>query len=145
MVTKRVLLVFPKTEADKPIINELIKYYGLTVNLIRARITPEEEGHMVLDLIGQKGDIQKGLNYIRDLNIHVNETNKGLQWDSNCCVHCGNCISHCPTDALFIEDRKTMTINFNSDICIECLSCIKNCPYGACTSIFLYGSRGFNA
>ncbi len=113
MITKRVLLVFPKSEADKPVINELIKYYNLTVNLIRARITPEEEGHMVLDLIGQKTDIQKGLKYIKNLDIRVNETNKGLEWDGNICVDCGNCISHCPTDALFIKDRKTMKMDFN--------------------------------
>ncbi len=145
MITKRVLLVFPKAEADKPIVNELIKYYDLTLNLIRARITPEEEGHMVLDLIGKKSDIQEGLKYINDLDIHVSETNKGLQWDSDLCSHCGNCISHCPTDALFIKDRKTMEVEFNSDICIECLGCIKNCPYGACTSLFLYDRNNSNA
>ena len=139
MTTQRVLLVFPRSESDKPVVNELIRRFDLTVNLIRARITPEEEGHMVLDLIGRQKDIREGLRHIRDMRIQVDETTKGLQWDANRCVHCGNCISHCPTDALSVKDRKTMAIGFDSDSCIECLSCIKNCPYGACTSLFLQG------
>jgi L-aspartate semialdehyde sulfurtransferase ferredoxin len=137
MITKRILLVFPKTEADKPLVNDLIRYYNLTINIIRARISHEEEGHLLIDILGSQKDIQKGLKFIRSLDITINETNKGLQWDRSSCVQCSNCVTHCPTDALYIKDRKTMEIDFNEDLCIECLSCIKNCPYGSCSSLFL--------
>jgi L-aspartate semialdehyde sulfurtransferase ferredoxin len=92
---------------------------------------------LLIDILGSQKDIQKGLKFIRSLDITINETNKGLQWDRSSCVQCSNCVTHCPTDALYIKDRKTMEIDFNEDLCIECLSCIKNCPYGSCSSLFL--------
>ncbi len=137
MLTKRILLVFPKTEVEQPIVNDLIRYYNLTVNILRASISPEEEGHMLVDILGTKEDLQKGLKFLRSLEISVNETNKGLQWDRDSCVQCSNCVTHCPTDALYIKDRATMKIDFREDLCIECLSCIKNCPYGSCSSLFV--------
>lgn len=136
MLTKRILLVFPKSEVEQPIINDLIRYHNLTVNIFGASISPEEQGHLLIDITGTPEDVQKGLKFIRTLEIKVKETNKGLQWDRDACVQCTNCVTHCPTDALYVKDRQTMEVDFNEDLCIECWSCLKNCPYGACTSLF---------
>ena len=136
MMTKRLLLVFPKEASEKPTVSYLVKDYNLEINIYRAIVTPNEEGYMVLDITGREQDIRNGIKFVRTLNIEVNESRKGLRWDSEKCTHCGNCLSHCPPGALYIPDIKTMKIDFNSDKCIECLNCIENCPYGACSSLF---------
>ena len=136
MISKKVLIVFPKTEFEKPIVNDLIKYYAVTIRIIRAKITPEEEGYMLIDIIGEEKHIDLAMTFLNTLDIHIQEANKGLQWESERCAHCGNCLSHCPTGALSIVDRVTMEVRFDKDLCIECLNCIKNCPHGACSSIF---------
>jgi ferredoxin len=135
-ITKKLLLLFPQCETEKPIVYHLVKDYNLIINIFRAKVTPEEEGYLVLDVTGTEEDIEKGMQYVKTFNVIINETHKGVIWDEDRCTHCGNCLPHCPTDALYIKDRKTMQIAFNDKLCVECLSCIDNCPFGACSSIF---------
>jgi ferredoxin len=136
MTTKKFLFWFPKSETEKPIVYHLVKNYNLIINIFRAKVTPEEEGYLVLDVTGKEEDIQRGLDYMKTFNVSINEGSRGLRWDSNRCTHCGNCITHCPTEALHIPDRNTMKVVFKEELCIECLSCIENCVFNACTSIF---------
>ncbi|MBI9098379.1 MAG: 4Fe-4S binding protein [Spirochaetaceae bacterium] len=135
-MTKKMLLYFPECETESPIVYHLVKDYNLMINIFRARVTPEEEGYLVLDVSGTEEDIRRGTDYLNSLNIQINDTDKGVKWDSKKCVHCGSCVPHCPTDALSIPDRKSMEIAFNTDECIECLSCIKVCPFEAVSSLF---------
>ena len=136
MTTKKLLLWFPRSETEKPIVYHLVKDHNLIINIFRAKVTPEEEGFLVLDVTGEEEDIERGMDYVKTFNVTINEGGRGMRWDSESCTHCGNCISHCPTKALHIPDRKTMQIAFDNKLCIECLSCLENCPYGACTSVF---------
>lgn len=136
MITKKMLLFFPECETESPIVYHLVKDYDLMINIFRARVTPDEEGYLVLDVTGTDENIQKGISYLESLKIKVNETVKGVTWDKNKCIQCGSCVPHCPTDALSIPDRSAMEISFNSNECIECLSCIKVCPFGAVSSLF---------
>jgi L-aspartate semialdehyde sulfurtransferase ferredoxin len=136
MATKKLFLYFPPNEMDKPIIYHLVKDFNLTVNIFRAKVTPDENGYLVLDVSGEEKDISGGIDYIKSLEIEVNEQSKGLRWEEEKCTHCGNCPSHCPTKALHIPDRSNMRVTFNEDLCIQCLSCIENCPFGACSSVF---------
>jgi len=135
-ITKKLLLYFPKCETEKPIFYHLVKDYDLVVNIFRAKVTPEEEGYLLLDITGENKDIDKAMEYVKTFNVSVDETTKGLRWDEEVCVQCGNCITHCPTQALAITDRKTMEIGFDGTKCIECLNCVENCPYGACSPLF---------
>ncbi len=136
MVTKKFLLYFPASETEKPIVYHLVKDYNLIINIFRAKVTPEEEGYLVLDVTGEEENIEQGLNFVKSHNVIINEGGRGLRWDEDRCTHCTNCIPHCPTEALYITDRKTMKIGFNEKLCVECLSCVKNCPFGACSSVF---------
>ena len=136
MATKKLYLIYPKCETEKPIIYHLVKDYNLILNIFRAKITPEEEGFLVIDVTGTDENIKKGIEYVRESGVQINETHNGLQRDDSKCVHCGNCLSHCPTKALYVKDPQTRKIVFNEVLCIECLACIQNCPFGACSSIF---------
>lgn len=135
-VTQKLLLWFPKCECEKPIIYHLVRDHNLVVNVFRAKVTPEEEGYLVLDVTGTEEDIENALDFVKTFNVTVNFTGKGVIWNDESCTSCGNCIAHCPTDALHIADRATMAVAFDEDKCIECLACIRVCPYGSCTSAF---------
>jgi L-aspartate semialdehyde sulfurtransferase ferredoxin len=134
--TKKLMLTFPRWERKKPIIYHLVKDHNLVVNVYRAQITPEAEGHLVLDMTGTKEDIKRGMDFIRTFDVTINETGKGVMRDADNCTHCGHCVVHCPTGALFISDTRTREVGYDETDCIECLACIRVCPYGACSSAF---------
>jgi ferredoxin len=135
-VTKKLMLFFPKCECEKPIIYHLVKDYNLIVNVFRAKVTPEEEGYLVLDVTGTEKDIEQAMAFVKTFNVSINYTGKGVTWDEDRCTHCGHCITHCPTAALCIADAATRRVGFNEADCIECLACIRVCPFNACASAF---------
>jgi L-aspartate semialdehyde sulfurtransferase ferredoxin len=136
MTTKRMMLSFPKSETEKPIVYHLVKDYDLVINIFRAKVTPEEYGYLVLDVSGTDQNIKRGMDFVRTLNVEVDEAGVGVTWDADKCTHCGNCLTHCPTKALRIRDRATRVVEFFPGDCVECLACITVCPFGACSSLF---------
>ncbi|MBN2592243.1 MAG: 4Fe-4S binding protein [Sedimentisphaerales bacterium] len=135
-VTKKLMLFFPRCECEKPIIYHLVKDYNLVVNIFRAKVTPEEEGYLVLDVTGTEEDIERALAFVKTFNVSINYSGKGVTRDENSCTHCGLCITHCPTGALRIGDKSTREVIYSEADCIECLACIRVCPFGALASAF---------
>lgn len=136
IITKKLMLYFPKCECEKPIIYHLVKDYDLVVNVFRAKVTPEEEGFLVLDVTGTEKQIQSGIDFVKTFNVTVNFSGKGVTQDEDKCTHCGYCVPYCPTGALNIVDGKTRQIAYNESDCIECLACVRVCPFSACSSAF---------
>jgi len=135
-ITKKLMLFFPRCECEKPIIYHLVKDHNLIVNVYRAKVTPEEEGYLVLDVTGTEEDIQKGMDFVKTFNVSINYTGKGVTVDEEQCTHCGHCITHCPTRALHIADIATREVVYSESKCIECMACIHVCPFDACASAF---------
>ena len=135
-ITKKLMLFFPRCECEKPIIYLLVKDYNLVVNVFRAKVTPEEEGYLVLDVTGTEEDIERAMAFLRTFNVSINYSGKGVTRDENSCTHCGHCITHCPTNALRIDDKTTRKVIYSEADCIECLACIRICPFGALASAF---------
>lgn len=127
-VSRKIVLTFPKEQVDKPIVYKLIKEFNLVFNILKASITPEEEGLMVLELKGESKDVDKGVEYLKKQGVTFQPLSKDIivNWDR--CTQCGACVAQCPTDALFIKDRKTMEVDFDPAKCIACELCIKPCP-----------------
>ena len=48
---------------------------------------------------------------------------------SDACIKCGNCVRHCPVDAINIQEK-----TFDLDKCIGCWGCINRCPKHAIKS-----------
>ena len=135
-ITKKIYLYFPKSETEKPIVYRLVKDFNLIINIFRAKVTPEEEGYLSLDVTGEAEDIERAFAYLSTLELVIHAGNKGLHWDENRCIHCGACVVHCPTGALAVSNDETRAIQFSEDLCVECHACIGACPYGACTASF---------
>lgn len=136
MITRKVFFRFPKCETEKPIVYHLVRDYGLIINIFRAKVTPDEEGYLVLDMTGEEAAVDGGIEFVRTFNVTVDTVSEGLVWHEERCCHCGNCLSHCPTQALAVADGQTRRVAFHPDLCIECLNCIPNCPFDACESVF---------
>ncbi len=131
VVSKNILLHYPKEHTEKPIISNLIKRYDLTVNISRARIGQDEEGTMVIEISGKKDDLDAGLNYLRDIGLSYKPISMIVQRVDDKCTHCSACTVVCPSGALVIENRASMEVIFKQDKCIGCGLCIPACPYSA--------------
>lgn len=127
MVSKRIVLTFPHKLVDQPIICKLVKDYDLSFNILQAKITPREEGVMVLELSGTKEHYADGIKYLTKLGVKVEPLSQDVTRDESRCTHCGACVVVCPTGALFME-AKTRKVIFDNKKCIACELCVKACP-----------------
>lgn len=67
MATKRLVLNLPTHLIDQPLTYRLIKQYDLMVNILRARVTPKEEGRLTVEISGRKRNLEAGLHFLREL------------------------------------------------------------------------------
>ncbi len=130
MGKKRVVLTFPQELLDKPITYHLIKDYDLIVNLLRVKITPKEEGVMVVEIEGDDDKFEEGVAYLKKTGVAIESLIEDIKWDEKKCIHCTECVTVCPTNA-FVVDRQLMKITFDKDKCIACGLCVSVCPYRA--------------
>ncbi len=135
MQKKRVVLNYPPHLVDQPIISNLVKDYDLMVNISRARITPREEGRLVLEITGKRAGLDAGFKYLHEIGVEVQPLAQDVKWHENRCTHCTACISICPTKALDV-DRTDMEVSFFRDKCIACELCIPVCTYQAIEILF---------
>ena len=134
MVKKSVLLHFGASLVDKPIITGLIRDYDVSVNILHARVTPEEEGTMFVHIEGVEDKVSKALDYLNQIGIRLVFPRKNLIWQEAKCTHCGSCVGQCFPDALLI-DNETELVLFKHELCVACGLCIPACPFGALESV----------
>ena len=127
MISKRIVFRFPHRLVDQPIIYRMVKDYGLEFNILKAYVTPKEEGLLVLELKGEDKSFEKAIGFVKSLGVKVQLLSKDIKRNEQKCTHCGACVPICPTDALVI-DPETRKVNFYNDKCIACELCIKACP-----------------
>jgi len=127
IVSRRIVLHFPRRLVDRPIVYRLIKDFDLEFNILKASVTPEEEGLMVLELKGKQEDYDKGINYLTKAGVRIQSLSQNVIRNEERCTHCGACITICPTDA-FEVDPSTRRTKFDNTKCVACALCIKACP-----------------
>lgn len=132
MYSKILILHFPKTAAQKPVVCQLAKAYDLTFNILRAEVLPRKEGVMVLELSGLRKNFKSGVDFLKAQGIDIKTAGKKIKRHKNKCTHCGACIAVCPTGALFIQ-RPEMTVEFVYKKCSVCELCVPACPSRAMT------------
>lgn len=126
VVTKKIVLRFPKRLVDRPIVGRLIKDYNLEFNILKASIT-SEEGLMVLGLTGEQQDYDNGIRYLTKTGVQIQALSQDVIRNEERCTHCGACVTLCPTNAFEVEEE-TKKVKFYSEKCIACAICIKGCP-----------------
>ena len=127
MTSKRIVLHFPHRLVDQPIVYKLVKDFDLRFNILKASVTPQEEGLMVLELSGEDENFKKGIAYLEKSGVKIQPLSQDFIRNEEKCTHCGVCVPICPADAFQI-DPATRKVIFHEDKCIACELCIKICP-----------------
>ena len=126
-VSKKIVLHFPKRMVDRAIVSKLVKDYGLDFNIMKASITPDEEGLMVLELSGEQEGFDKGIRYLTRAGVKIQSLSQDVSRNEERCTHCGACVTICPA-AAFEVVPVTRQVSFLNDKCLACGICIKACP-----------------
>ena len=127
MVSRRIVLHFPKRLVDRPMISQLVKHYDLDFNILKASVTPDKEGLLVLELKGKQEDYDKGIRYLAETGVIIQSLSQNVTRNEERCTHCGACITICPSGA-FELDPITRKISFHHRKCLACGLCLKACP-----------------
>ena len=127
MVSRKIVLRFSRQVWDQPVVCYLSKDFDLTFNILKAEITPRDEGWLVLELIGSQGAYNKGVKYLKEKGIKVEPMSKDVVRNDLKCTSCGACTAVCPSGALSM-DRETWAVVFDPQKCIGCERCMPVCP-----------------
>lgn len=127
VISHRIVLRFPRSLVDQPIVCRLIKDYNLEFNILKASVTPKEEGLLVLELSGERKDYEKGMRYLAEVGVETQPLSQDVIRNEARCTHCGACVVICPTKALAL-DPLTRRVDFYDDKCIACELCVLACP-----------------
>ena len=129
-IARKIVLRFPPRLVDQPIIYRLVKDYDLQFNILKASVTPNEEGILVLELSGKKKSYDEGIRFLAEAGVGVQALIKDVSRQEERCTHCGACVTMCPVGALIV-DPITRRVDFVDTKCIACGLCIKPCPVRA--------------
>jgi ferredoxin len=129
-VSHKIVLHFPPTATGQPVVYRLSRDYGLVFNILRAAISPEDEGLMVLELSGEEADYQRATEYLKEMGIRLQPLVQDIRKNDERCTDCGACVGVCPTDALVLE-RPSMKVAFDPEECVVCGECVPTCPVAA--------------
>ena len=135
MLSKKVIFTFSPQNVESPVTYQLIKDYGLWVNILQAKFKPNLGGKLVLELKGEDKQIKEGLNFVRKIGVGIELLEQEVLWDEKECIDCGACISICPTGVLSL-DKETFKLRFDYEKCIVCGNCAEACPLQAIKVIF---------
>lgn len=70
MLSQFVRLVFPPKLHDEPIVNQLMRRYSFTVNILRANVT-HEQGWIDIQMLGNASEIEESLSWLQEQGIEV--------------------------------------------------------------------------
>jgi ferredoxin len=126
VTSKKISLRFPRHLVDRPVVYHLIKDYNLELNILKATIS-SEEGHMVLELRGERADFDRGIEYLTKTGLIIDTLCREVTRNETRCTDCGACVTVCPANS-FTVDPVTREIKFDEETCIVCGLCILSCP-----------------
>lgn len=113
-----------------PITYRLATEFNVAANIIRAQITPNQSGKLVVELSGDIDALEAAIDWMGMQDINVSLTTAEIVIDRDRCVDCGLCTGVCPTGALRL-DPKTFQLQFDRPRCSVCEQCIPACPVQA--------------
>lgn len=121
------MLFFTAETYGKPFTYILIHDFGLKINILKAEITPGEEGHLLVDMEGSEENVGKALEYLQAERIEIVPINRQISVNKEACVHCGACTAVCFSQAMALN-RDTWEVEFHPGKCIVCGLCVSACP-----------------
>jgi len=129
-VSRRIVLHFTPNITGQPVVYRLVKDFGLTFNILKASVSPGQEGLLVMELSGKQENYNKGIQYLTETGVEIQSLSQDVVRDESRCTHCGACLTICPTEAFSLE-RHTREVLFDHNKCVVCGLCVKVCPLRA--------------
>jgi NAD-dependent dihydropyrimidine dehydrogenase PreA subunit len=126
-VAKRIVLHFPRRVVDRPIVSRLVRDFNLDFNILKASVSPEAEGLLVLELSGEREDYDRGVEYLTETGVKIQSLTRDVTRNEDRCTSCGACLTVCPTGC-FTVNTKTRKVTFQGEKCVACGICLKACP-----------------
>ena len=126
-VAKKVILRFSPELVEQPIVYQLVKDFDLIPNIIRAQVSPDNLGFLLLSLSGTEANYSQAMLHMQQQGLQVQSLAEQVYWDEERCTHCGQCSGLCPSGALYLE-RPSMRVCFEGEKCVVCNMCIEVCP-----------------
>lgn len=108
-----------------PLIASVILETQTLLNIERAKVDAVS-GEIVLDVDADKCRLVKEAFERRGVDVVLLEI--PVIRDEEQCVHCGACVSICPTGTFKFEDWRVLV---DSGKCIQCGACVAGCPHRA--------------
>ncbi len=124
---RRMVLRFPADSVNEPITYNLIKEYDVLINILNADITHGKEGNLLIEMVGDKGNVDKAVIYLGKKKVEISPVVKTILFTESACIHCGACSSVCFPGALEM-DPDSRKLQFLPEMCVACELCIKACP-----------------
>ncbi len=128
MKTERVVLSFSPDSIRKPVTYLLVSNYQLRLNILRAKIMPGEEGRLLLEISGDEASIKNGLDYLKSLNVKVDEVKDFYTVAAEKCKEHRKCFQVCPAEAIALKPARGALVAIIEDNCILCEKCKTVCP-----------------
>ncbi|MFW6135121.1 MAG: NIL domain-containing protein [Elusimicrobiota bacterium] len=135
MIKQKAILRFTSSTVEKPITYLLIKKYDLWINILQAKFEPGIGGKLVIEIRGDKKEIDKAFRYLKEQKVKVEFLEQEVFWNEKKCNHCGACISICPVGALTMN-KDNYHLEFNYQECVVCGYCVDACPVQAIEIVF---------
>ena len=126
-VSRRIVLHFPPSVTGQPVVYRLVKDFALSFNILKASVSPGEDGLLVMELSGKQENYDRGIRYLVETGVRIQSLSQDVVRDEARCTHCGACITICPTDAFSLEPE-TRRVLFDHSKCVVCGFCVKACP-----------------
>lgn len=116
------LLRFDARTVREPIISLTAIKTGALINILKADVGARK-GELIVEVPDEKAS--EVLEILRKMGVEIQEITKSIARNEKC-IHCGACISICPTEVFYLNGDKK--IELRAEKCIHCGACIKVCP-----------------
>ena len=130
MISQRIVIKYPPRLIDKPVLCRLTRDFNLDFNILRAQVSPETGGLMVLEVSGEPASYEAALQRLEAEGISTQMLSRDVVWDEGRCTQCGGCVSQCPSGALSAAPGSHL-VSFDTNKCVACEYCILICPVQA--------------
>lgn len=122
----KMLLRFDHQIIKKPLIADVVLETGVLVNINKATIDVTG-GELIINVPDK--DAKKVIKSFKSRGVEVTTLEKPIIRTDEECVHCGACISVCPTNVFKYEADDSISLDYKE--CIQCGACITACPHNA--------------
>ncbi len=127
---KKFRIDFTESNVQDSVAYILVSEFDLRPNVLKAEISGDGSGVMVLSLDGDEEKLGKAQKRLEEAGFTVRELVKRIYRDDDLCWHCGECVSICPTGCISM-DPKTYLVSIDDSKCIACGACVNACSVHA--------------